>query len=107
MSENQQKEEITEDFEEDQESQQQSGDEESEEEMTPQEAEIFEAIHPGNINEFLAKATAHKIANEFDQACMIANLIIRRVSGLLENDLHPDLATAYYFLGTPKILFDR
>ena len=82
--------------------QMQFGDEEEEEydeELSPQETEIYEAINPSNMKIYLAQAIQHQFAKEYDDACLILKLILMKMTGILGNPLHLQLATIYYMMG--------
>ena len=63
---------------------------------------MYEEINLQNLKNFLAQSIGYKAAKDYDYSCMILKLVIQKVSALLGDDLHPDLAMAYYLMGTLK-----
>ena len=75
------------------------GDVEYVEDLNEKETEIYEAIVLENHQEWVARATALKLTQNYEGACQIIKLLIMKLSHLLKDPLHERLAISYYLMG--------
>ena len=73
--------------------------EELEEELDEESAKIYEGITKDNMRSHLAEATAFKMAHNYEKACLILKMLIRKGEQLYGDPLHPELASYYYMMG--------
>lgn len=76
------------------------GEEEEGEELSPEEQSIYDAITASNSKIYIAQAINYQFSKKYDKACMVLKLILRKLGETYGDELHIDLATVYYMMGT-------